>query len=292
MRVSVDIGGTKTIFAFLHEHTVLYSHTVPTNTVQDFCSALNTFLFHAGEQGFTSSQCVVACAGPIIDDCCQLTNADVFISKKDILEKTLLGSVRVVNDLFALAHEDEGDIITQSFRDGTRVYISPGTGLGVGLRTKHGFLASEAGHADIAAYNAEELSLLSSASVTNTPEYESVLCGPGLERMYSVLRFEDDPSLSSDEIVAERDNIPAAAQAVRYFGLFLGRCARNLVLAVNADRIVLSGGVLQRNMSLFEQYFFSELLLGRYKEILNTVSVQVISDPLAVVRGAARIPLQ
>lgn len=286
MQVSVDIGGTKTLFCMVSDE-IVFSQEIPTKNITNFCEALNGFLASAASHGFTTSKGVFACAGPISNDAAQLTNAPLRISKHEILNNTLLSSVNVVNDLEALAYNgDYGEELHGDGRDGVRVYLAPGTGLGVAFRTRYGVLASEAGHADLAAYDEEELALLRAASAQGTPEYESVLCGPGLERLYEALRLETDPSLTADEIIAERSHIASAKQAVDFFGTFFGRCARNFVITLGAQRVVLSGGVVRESFDAFRETFFAEFVHGRYAQHLAEVSVSLVRDPYAVVRGA------
>lgn len=289
MQVSVDVGGTKTLFCMVGDE-VVFSHQLRTADLTDFCASLNRFLSDAAEHGFTTSTGVFACAGPVENGRCELVNAQLVIDEKAIRDNTLLERVTVINDLEALAHStDSGEDVAGDGRDGVRVYLAPGTGLGVAFRTRYGVLASEAGHADLAAYDEEELDLLRAASVTGTPEYESVLCGPGLERLYEALRLDTDPSLTADEIVAEKDHIASAGRAVGFFGTFFGRCARNLAVALNADRVVLAGAVARESFEAFRDAFFAEFVHGRYAEHLSHVSVSVVRDPYAVARGATLI---
>ena len=289
MQVVVDIGGTKTLFCMVGEE-VVFSREVKTSSIIDFCSSLNSFLQAAAEHGFTTQTGVFACAGPVVEGHVQLTNAQLVLDEQELLAHTLLSEVLVVNDLFALAHNPSGgELLHGDGRDGVRVYLAPGTGLGVAFRTRFGALASEAGHADLAAYDEEELALLRAASSTGTPEYESVLCGPGLERLYEALRLETDPSLTADEIVSERGGLASARRATSFFGTFLGRCARNLVIALGADRVVLTGGVVRDSFSAFEQEFFSEFVYGRYEQLLADTSVSLVRDPYAVIYGAAAL---
>lgn len=289
MQVVVDVGGTKTLFCMVQED-VVFSDEQPTSEITDFYQALNDFLAQAASHGFTTGSGVFACAAPIDGGVARLTNGTLEISREVLLERTLLTNVTVINDLYALAHNPStGELVHGDGRDGVRVYLAPGTGLGVAFRTRFGALASEAGHADLAAYNQQELDLLTAASATNTPEYESVLCGPGLERLYDALRLESDPALTADEIVSEHKNIASAQKAVDFFGTFFGRCARNLVIALGADRVVLGGGVVRESFDVFSERFFSEFVLGRYHEHLSRVSVSVISDHFAVIEGARLI---
>ena len=287
MQVIADVGGTKTLFCMVSDE-VVFSREVLTRDVKDFCASLNSFLQAASEHGFTTSTGVFACAGPVSNGYAQLTNASLVVAEQEIYDRTLLDDVSVVNDLYALAHNPHaGELLHGSDVDGARVYLAPGTGLGVAFRTRFGALASEAGHADLAAYDEEELALLRAASVTGTPEYESVLCGPGLERLYQALRLETDPVLTADEIVSERESIASARRATNFFGTFFGRCARNLVIALGAKRVVLAGGVVRESFSAFAEPFFSEFVHGRYSEHLQSVAVSLMRDPYAVVRGAA-----
>ncbi len=287
MQVVVDVGGTKTLFCMV-DAEVVFSQEVSTTSIDDFCSSLNAFLSSASKHGFCTSRGVFACAGPVFSGRAELTNASLVVDEQEILARTLLSQARVVNDLFALANNPQpGTLLHGSDQDGTRVYLAPGTGLGVAFRTRFGALASEAGHADLAAYDEQELALLRAASVSGTPEYESVLCGPGLERLYQALRLDTDPVLSADEIVSERANIASAGKAVDYFGTFFGRCARNLVIALGAKRVVLAGGVARESFEAFREAFFSEFVHGRYQESLSEVAVSLMQDSYAVVVGAS-----
>jgi glucokinase len=81
---------------------------------------------------------------------------------------------------------------------------------------------------------------------------ETVLCGPGLERLYTALA-SDGPRRVGAIDAAARLGEPAAARAIALFTRWLGRVAGNLALTTGArGGVFLAGGILPRWGALFD----------------------------------------
>jgi glucokinase len=129
--------------------------------------------------------------------------------------------------------------------------LGPGTGLGTAIvaAVPGGWHAiqGDGGHADLAPVDDEELDVWQRLRrLHGRLSAESVLSGPGLERLYSALA--DGARLGAAEIdAAAWRGEPAAAAAHALFTRWLGRVAGNLALIAGArGGVYLAGGILPR----------------------------------------------
>ena len=134
-------------------------------------------------------------------------------------------------------------------RNGVKLVLGPGTGLGVAallpLEGRWHVLASEGGHASFGPQAADEIELFERLRADcGTSSAETLLSGPGLVRLARTL----DPQLGSrapETIVAGALAREATAQAAtRLFVRLLGRFAGGLALTFKAlGGVYITGGV-------------------------------------------------
>jgi glucokinase len=237
-RLVADAGGTNVRFALAHDDGNL--EAVRSYRVDEFPSfeaALSAYRSDTGGKGMHTA--AIAAAGPIDGDRVKITNNPWLIDRTAIA--TAMGGVPVtlVNDLEAVAAAlphlagDDFDRLAGPPpvrpESRTMLAVNVGTGFGAASIIRRGeawwTCPSEAGHMTLGRTSAEEHDLPEDGSV------ESVLSGPGLERLYA--RLAGDPALARDSaaVLDRAASDPAAARAVGLFGSVLGRIAGDLALA-------------------------------------------------------------
>jgi len=145
----------------------------------------------------TTAACL-ALAGPVEGDVARMTNLPWRVDAAHVAGRFGLRRVRLINDLAAQAHGLSGLEsaglhtlhVGAPLGKAPRALIGAGTGLGMALVLGPGaeptVLASEGGHADFAPADDEQLALLQYLLPHHgRASLETVLSGPGLERLYT-----------------------------------------------------------------------------------------------------------
>jgi glucokinase len=219
--IGADVGGTNTSIAIIgiRNHVsfeIIFKHAYLTKEITVFEHLLNETLSKAKEEyDIEVGTCVIGAAGPVSDerDYVKLTNADLSLNKFDILNKTLLNKVILLNDFEAIGYgldllnlnEDAiklphiGEDLTEDSATSSFATIGAGTGFGMCIapydpkRKLHVPFPSEGGHMELSPNNRLEMELIKylKEKVLQRkqlhPDIESVLSGPGLENIYNFL---------------------------------------------------------------------------------------------------------
>lgn len=256
---------------------------------------------------------VLAVAGPIAGGRIAMTNHPWRFTLDGVAHALALDEIEAINDFQAaalavpgLGPRDRIRIGRGRAQKGSPIAVlGPGTGLGVSalIATPGGAvaLASEGGHATLAATDAREAEVLDRLRRRfGHVSAERVLSGPGLANLYRVIADERRyPSSQPDDLtpaeVVERaggGNCPVASEAIRLFSAFLGGFAGNLALVLGArGGVYLAGGILPRidrdfARSPFRARFEAK---GRFQAYLARIPTYLItrSEP-ALIGLAAR----
>jgi glucokinase len=172
--------------------------------------------------------------------------------------------------------------------------LGPGTGLGtaIGAAGPGGWHAiqGDGGHADLAPVDDEELKIWQRLRrLHGRLSAESVLSGPGLERLYSALA--DGARLGAAEIdAAAWRGEPAALEAHALFTRWLGRVAGNLALIAGArGGLFLVGGILPRWGDRFDVAAFRHAFEDKapYTEWLRAIPSYLVMHPQPGLLGLA-----
>jgi glucokinase len=328
MLLAGDIGGTKTNLAVfspekglrepMAERTFVSDHyTNLESLAQEFVDEVNLPITHAS----------FGVAGPVENDEATITNLPWLIRASRLQEKLGLRSVRLLNDLEAIAnavpaltaadlyelHEGETAV------SGNIAVIAPGTGLGEAFLTwdgsRHHAYASEGGHVDFAPTNRFETGLLSYLQEKRGyahVSYENVCSGIGIPNIYDYLKntgYADEPPWLTEALAAADDPTPIIANAatdeknscelcvatMNTFVSILGAEAGNVALqGLARGGVYLGGGIPPRILPSLENGRFLAAChnKGRMTRLLDRVSVYVILNPKTALLGAAEYGLQ
>jgi glucokinase len=321
MLLAGDIGGTKTNLAVFSSdvgpHKPVAEATYPSGDYPDLETLVAKFL----EQ----SQLVVdrasfGVAGPVVGTRATITNLPWVMEEGQLQEKLKLSSVRLINDLTAIAHavpylgEDDLYIINEGvpIAGGTLAVLAPGTGLGeaylVWSDSRYRAYASEGGHADFAPKTPLEIDMLRYLhGRLEHVSYERVCSGKGIPNIYYFLKdsgYAEEPAWLADRLGAVDDLTPVivntaldndkdcrlCAETLRIFVSILAAEAGNMALRYMATGgVFLGGGIPPRILSVLGQPDFMKTFVnkGRFSELLSEIPVHVIRNPKAALLGAA-----
>ena len=265
-----DVGGTRTRFALAAKAGGDWQLTriEECPTTPDVAAAVARFLRTRADGPVTAA--AFGGAGPVAaDGSIRLTNADVLLAPAELAKAAGVARAIVVNDFGAIA-EAIPHIPAESLAscgggrpvEGTPVVVlGPGTGLGtaIGAPGPGGWLAiaGDGGHADLAPVDDEELEIWQRLRRAHgRVSAETILCGPGLERLYASVTGGKALRVSEIDEAAWRGE-PGALKTHALFTRWLGRVAGNLALVAGArGGVYLAGGILPRWGARFDAAAF------------------------------------
>lgn len=249
---------------------------------------------------------VVAIAGLLDGDRLLNTNLAWPVSLAETRREAGLGELELINDFVAVAqaipHVEPGALhLLSGDADrrppGPALVLGPGTGLGVALRLENSqppVLASEGGHASLAAGNTLELDVLRLLLQRHGHvDSERILSGPGLMTLYACLceregatpRWETPAALVA---AARNGDDPLALSSTRAFCAWLGSVAGDLALTFGARSVYLTGGITGHLADWLHEGDFQGRFLakGVLSSALHGVPVWRIDDGELGVLGA------
>ncbi len=321
MLLAGDIGGTKTDLAIFSveggPHSPLAQAQFHSADYPSLQAMVTEFLKKAPA---TVERACFDVAGPVIDGRVKITNLPWVIDKASLAKDLNLKSVRLMNDLEAVARAipilRPNDTLTlnagQPVPKGAIGVIAPGTGMGESFLTWDGMKyvphSSEGGHSDFAPTDERQIGLLRYLLERfDHVGVERVCSGIGIPNIYEYLRaiehIPEDPE-TARLIAASKDHNAAiidsamspqnpsklCAATVDTFVSILASEAANLALKVLATGgVYLAGGIPLHMLKAFEGPTFMESFKrkGRFTELMGRIPVHIIRARAALIGAAA-----
>jgi glucokinase len=309
-RLLGDIGGTNARWAW-QESAGAELEDVSVQPCDASASLQQSAVNYLSSHGHKSPRWAgIGIATVITGDDVRVTNSSWRFSIAEFQRALSLERCLVINDFTALAMSlpalKPSDLRAvgggAAVAGATIALLGPGTGLGVsGLVPdavgRFTALSGEGGHATLAATDDVEAALIGILRRQfQHVSAERVLSGSGLVNLYQAICTMEgrpvrhlDPSDVTDAAVAGSD--AQCVQAVQHFTRFLGNVAGNLALTLGSlGGVYIGGGIVPRlgaafDDALFRQSFESK---GRYRSLLSTVPVSVITASTPALTGAGR----
>lgn len=300
-----DVGGTRTRFALLADGRVGPIESLRTGAYASMHDAAHHFL-NGQPEGTVVDRAVIAAAGPVSGGRCKLTNAPWTLDAEGLRQSLHLRSVGLVNDLEALAwavpHFGADDLVAvgegTGVTGGPVLVIAPGTGLGLSCYlsgTAPRAVASEAGHATLAASDAGDAAILETLRRRfGHVSAERVLSGAGLVNLHAAQDGQAARALTPEEIVrgalygtASRD-----AAALELFCGFLGSFAGDMALTFAArGGVLIGGGIVPHIIPVLRDSSFRSRFAakGRFAEYVRQIPTAVIVRPEPTFLGLAAL---
>ncbi|MCK5315211.1 MAG: glucokinase [Anaerolineales bacterium] len=321
MLLAGDIGGTKTNLAIYSPQAGIYAPlteaTFPSAKYLSLEELVGEFL---GQVNFQVERASFGVAGPVVGNQATITNLPWVIDEQNLQEALEISSVRLLNDLSAIAHavpflqpDDVHTInIGRPAPKGPLAVIAPGTGLGEAYLTwdgdKYRAHASEGGHADFAPTTPLEVEMLRYLQGSfGHVSFERVCSGKGIPNIYAFLKdsgYAEEPAWLSEQLASADDPTPVIFNAVlkadkpcklcqatlETFVSILGAEAGNLALKLGATGgVYLGGGIPPRIAPFLESEIFMAPFRkkGRLSGLLAQIPVHIILNPKVALLGAA-----
>jgi glucokinase len=320
--LGIDIGGTNTNLAIAgiknHKPILLFSHNYQTNHLESIIPAIENISTYANKNyKINIDFSCIGAAGVVSqsNDFVKLTNANWYISSKEITEKTNLDSIYIINDFQAIGYglnlldyKNKNDIISirpgksdLNYSKSTIAIIGAGTGLGKSILTYDSSfnayipLPSEGGHADFSIQSNFEVQLVefikNLRGISKPLTYEELLSGRGIEGIYLFLRknqeFNESPytkeideSIDKPQLISKYKNLDETCKVT--FGLFsrfYGRCAKNFVLdTLSKGGLYIAGGIAVKNKEIFSSNEFINEFENVYNrsDLLKSIPISII----------------
>ena len=319
MILAGDVGGTKTLLAIYEADNGAYrcvkKQRYASADYPSFTELLASFLSDVEKLQVTAA--CIGVAGPIVNGDCITTNLPWVLARQAIGGQLGTQQVWLLNDLEATAW-GVLDLPEQQFvelnpdaqkQPGNSAVVAAGTGLGEAIiawdGTAHHVIATEGGHADFAPNNEQEIALLQ-FMMKKYPEHVSVerlISGEGLVNIYQFLKTLNyakalpqteqqmatrDPAAVIGEFGSEGADI-LCVDALTLFCRLYGAESGNLALkCLPYAGIYLAGGIGAKILAFLKQGEFMQgfLAKGRYRPILQTLSVKVCTNSEVALLGA------
>jgi glucokinase len=307
MILVADVGGTRTRLALARREGQVWvlSRLQITATPADLPALVAQYCREKGELPIAAFGC--AAAGPPGNDGrIQLTNAEALLDPAALALAARTRVVTLVNDFAAVAQAIPtltpaqlrliGGGASQPGRP--CLVIGAGTGLGVATLVPTNpwtVLPGEGGHMELAAHDDEQAEILQRLRRTQgRVPAESVLSGPGLERLYRAVATGEP--LAAPVIAARAwDGEPAAVRTIRLFTRWLGHYSGDLALALGAGGgVYIAGGIVP---GWGEHFSVAEFRSGfednpGYGGWLRTIPCFIVTHPQPGLVGAAELAAQ
>ena len=317
MLLAGDVGGTKTFIGLFGRADgrprAIDVRTYRTLDFPDLGALSKEFLADAGVAGQRIEAAAFGVAGPVRGPRAALTNVPWVVDVENLSRELPIPRAHLLNDLEALAwsvtvlERDELAVLRGGETDpaGNAALIAAGTGLGVALLANvNGRLvprASEGGHADFAARNADGQKLHNALSLEyGRTDIERVVSGPGLANIHRILSDHQCAGLTPLPAPAELPaavsfaaldmGCPACIRTIELFVSAYGAAAGNLALTVLATGgVYLGGGIAPRILPALHWPMFNEAFLAKspMDSLIARIPVSVILNPQAGLLGAA-----
>lgn len=251
----------------------------------------------------------LAVAGPVDGEVATLTNRPWRVAAQEVAGRFALRQVRLINDFAAQAHGLDyigvGGLYPMQLgefqMDAPRALLGAGTGLGmamvIGPEDDPVVLASEGGHADFAPADEEQTALVRHLRPhLGRVSLESVLSGPGLERIHGFLYGRPAgaaPLLSAEEVhEAAQAGAPKAIATLALFARIYAAAAANLALTVLPQGgLYLCGGIAPRIQSYLITEAFHTAFLAKppMEALLRRIPLYLVTDEFLGLWGAAKV---
>jgi hypothetical protein len=266
-----DVGGTWTKVAIAKNNKIISKKILMTGNF-----ALSDIKLVIENAKINFSQIIIACAGPVKDGTCRMTNATHVFDEKALTELLKI-KVIVINDLESIAYG-----LKSKYKSGLIIEI--GTGLGVSLISNNkSIIPSEEGH-----YLIDKELFMSVPEFREIiiPQYEYLLSGKN-----NVLIKIFNKSFISLNLQSNENNKNIYFRKDRFSEIYmkvLESFIDKLLIVHKNEKIktiIFTGGVVSGN-KIFMNKFILEMKKRFKKEKKGIEEIKIIDDEFLGIKGA------
>jgi len=235
-----DIGATHCRLGIVDEsYSIVHQMEVRTQTLNDFPAVINDYLEEVAHKDLRVEVGVFGAAGLVSNGHVQLTQAPLSFSVQELLDKTALIEVHIINDAQA-AGFSLGD---RGLGAGMYLLVTVGTGLGVTpviISEGINALASEAGHAHKPVHDRMFHDWLDEKKADL--EWNDVLSGKGFEQIHE---FLTGTYVRAEEITDE--------ETIDFFSKHIQSFLRDMAVTFLPKKVFLAGGIVHYRADVLKQ---------------------------------------
>jgi glucokinase len=322
-----DIGGTKTVIALINpkDNSIEHKEYFQNDSIKHYTDTLVHFINSKECKDYRITKGCFAVSGPINANRTEakLTNRDWTINKDNILVRTPIHHVTIINDFEAvglginLLGESDYTELTEFGRnkDGNIAVIGAGTGLGISILPYNPEdripMQSEGGHVDLPITVSDKTDLKLQEYLIKKGKYldsEDIVSGRGIINLYEFLlsqKAKHNPKITNlirklpeherGEYITKyalEDKDAICIRTVELFIKYYARIARNLVLTTFATELIIAGGIAPQIVPALEDAFIEEFVNHKreqMKKILDKTTILVLKDPVNIsLKGAIK----
>ena len=258
--------------------------------LSDFTSVEALFDKYFEEINQVVSKGIIGVAAPVIEDEIRFTNNDIKFNQNALKNKMFPKGLMVLNDLELQAYAIEGlsndEIIrigqVKEEKKGSKVLISPGTGLGLAGVVDTKVIFTEGGHLNIPPDSPELEDLLNKfrEDKRRPPTFEDLLSGKGIKFIFQSLDGSSVTQYSNEQILANKDN-PVCIKTRKLILYLLAIYCKYIALIWGATSgVFLSGSIANtllkpEDLDTFRTHFESSATM---QDLLKIMPVSLIKD--------------
>lgn len=315
-----DIGGTNARLSLWVRTAAetpreVYFKIFPTQNYSSMESVLDEFLLTAVVRSNPPAAAALACAGPVEDNRCSMTNLSWVVDAKSLSNKYKM-KYAVLNDFEAVGYgvpaleaEDMYAFNVAPVKaKAPKVVMGPGTGLGAATLTwDEGLNAyrvwpGEGGHATFAPRGWKQIALANYVTQKfGFCELEHLACGSGLELIYEFLlsdEYANSKTLRSSKPKTNKEisqaaidgTDPLALETVELFLAIVGAEAGNMGLRTLAKGgVYVAGGLTPKLLKFIKEGAMQEGFLYRttrekFQKILESIpAFAVVNERVGII---------
>ena len=297
-----ELGATNARMALTMEGTTLIESKEYLLT--DFSSVDQLFEAYFEEIKQKASRGIIGVAAPVLGEKIRFTNNNIMFNQRTLKDKIFSKGLKVINDLElqAYAVEDLGDEEVlrigevKEEKEGSKVLISPGSGLGLaGIVDKH-IIFTEGGHLNIPSDSQDIKEILKKFNQERgrNPTFEDLMSGKGINYIYKCFNNSINSGYTNEEILVNK--VDSACLKTRKLMLYLlATYAKYIALIWGATSGVYFSGSIANSLlqpeelETFRADFENSPTM---QELLVTIPVFLIKDLNLGLRGGLVLALR
>ena len=272
--LGADVGGTNTkvgIAEIDKDIKILFSFNFQSQKLKSVTPAINFVLSLANAKHMDVKKACIAGAGPVKAGKLKLIHLNKTLDKKNILKKTSLKKLKLLNDFEAIGYGLEKN---------NCLIIGAGTGLGMAVVKNNKVIATEKGHTLFEPEDELDKRLatyIKKIRKIRKLEYEDLLSGEGLENIY---RFIKKKSKSAEYISKHKNREKAAWQTFELFAEYYARAINDFAKQAKVHDVYIAGGIIRKN---------KDVLKKEIKRHLDNISVFIVNEENMGLLGACKV---
>ena len=230
-------------------------------------------------------------AGMVRNGNVSMTNRNIYLSEKELVKKTYLKKVKILNDFEAISYgidilnSKQVKILNKGKKDknGNKLIVGAGTDFGISIlpySNKFTPILSEGAHCQIGAENKFELKLFEFLKKKYNIDYVRIgnlLSGKGIEDIYEFLTKKIS---SANQLSKIKNKNKYAKETFEIFFNFYSRICINLsITTLYSGGIYLAGGIIGKNLDFDFEIFLKEFTNSqKFNSYLKDIPIKIILD--------------